>query len=234
MGLASAVPHTLNATDPRDKIYAALGLATDSSLTPVADYSLPTANVYLQFAKYMITHGHGIEMLQEAAAFPSTLDFPSWVPDWSSSVANISPTFLHKTSGLDNIQAAGTSEQYVGLGKDDRRIVVYGRHIDTIIALGPPLSTINHEKLKHEDGWPGLQQQRIYFERAGQPTISLARVMMDNKLPVPKETAGMLSSYREWLRWYTAIPWIGDLGVKVLAEHQNLACFQHTIITWEL
>lgn len=88
--------HTLNATDPRDKIYAVLTLATDSSLTPVADYSLPTADVYLQFVKYLITHGHGIEMLQEAAAFPSTLDIPSWLPDWSSSVSsqhlsNISP-----------------------------------------------------------------------------------------------------------------------------------------------
>ena len=69
--------HTLNSTDPRDKIYAALGLATDSSLTPVADYPLPTAAVYIRFVRYLITHGHGIEMLQEAAAFSSTLDTPS-------------------------------------------------------------------------------------------------------------------------------------------------------------
>ncbi len=63
-----------------------------------------------------------------------------------------------------------------------------------------------------------MDGQRVYFERARQPTISIARAMMDTKLPVPKLTAGMLSSYREWLRRYTAIAsmnyWLGKSKVE--------------------
>jgi hypothetical protein len=95
-----------NATDPRDKVYAVLGLAnvpisipadadklpTASLLTSsagkkpgsiVVDYWRSTPCVYQQLAKFVINQDRNLDILLLVQS-PNAIDLPSWTPDWRS------------------------------------------------------------------------------------------------------------------------------------------------------
>ena len=71
------------ATDPRDKVYALLGLVTET-LTDIStcDYFLDTPTVYLQVAEHCILHRGSLECLGYCTPSLRDSDLPSWVPDW--------------------------------------------------------------------------------------------------------------------------------------------------------
>lgn len=73
-------------SDPRDKVYALLGLCQDdlsSQPTLLPDYSLAVTEVYRRFANHVIRETSSLEIL----AVGTTRSLPglaSWVPDWSA------------------------------------------------------------------------------------------------------------------------------------------------------
>lgn len=71
------------ATDPRDKIFALLGIATDNETLGLhPDYRKTSDEVYIDLARTFIQHGH-IEILS-LCEFPKKVPgLPSWVHDWS-------------------------------------------------------------------------------------------------------------------------------------------------------
>ncbi|KAH6618768.1 heterokaryon incompatibility protein-domain-containing protein [Boeremia exigua] len=88
--LIDKIWHTFkfDATDPRDKIYALLGLASDAehfghlvSYQPEDTYP----KVYTRFTKAFIEQGHLVEVLSMACMTPVSPLLPSWVPDWFTS-----------------------------------------------------------------------------------------------------------------------------------------------------
>lgn len=70
-------------TDPRDKVYALLGLVTET-LTDISlcDYSLDAPTVYLKVAEYCILQRGSPECLGHCNPSSQDSDLPSWVPDW--------------------------------------------------------------------------------------------------------------------------------------------------------
>lgn len=72
---------TFYATDPRDKVFALLGLAHDSDRVEIVpDYSKSLEQVYAEIAVYLISKN--INMIYFNTNSPNQ-DHPSWVPDWS-------------------------------------------------------------------------------------------------------------------------------------------------------
>ena len=82
-------------TDPRDKVYAFLGLATSkmapfrtipTALTP--DYNMSVQRVYLETAKVLLSTYRNLSVLSqvEDASIRRTTGLPSWVPDYSVSI----------------------------------------------------------------------------------------------------------------------------------------------------
>ncbi|KAK4125751.1 HET-domain-containing protein [Parathielavia appendiculata] len=74
----------VEATDPRDKVYAFRGIAhKDSSLLPEPDYAVPVEQVYRETAEALLCHGQSLDLLALCGiAFrehPSIL--PTWAPD---------------------------------------------------------------------------------------------------------------------------------------------------------
>ncbi|KAJ5085488.1 hypothetical protein N7532_010259 [Penicillium argentinense] len=67
-------------TDPRDKVFGILSLVNEG-LKP--DYSLPVEDIYTGIAAYLATYLCDMRILAFAGASRSTLDIPSWVPDWN-------------------------------------------------------------------------------------------------------------------------------------------------------
>lgn len=76
--------HTLNATEPRDMIYAPLGIATDRDrLGIVPDYSKHLASIFKETTCALLREGN-LGVLLSAGLQDKTLQLPSWVPDWST------------------------------------------------------------------------------------------------------------------------------------------------------
>ncbi|KAF4470475.1 ankyrin repeat [Fusarium albosuccineum] len=88
LGDAAWTLYYLDATDPRDKIFASLGLASandNSSVKwPVADYTMTTQEVYVHAARYIIdvddiSEAWRLGIQHSTKAVPH---LPSWVPDF--------------------------------------------------------------------------------------------------------------------------------------------------------
>lgn len=83
------------ATDPRDKVYAFLGLANTKTLsceTPVTvrpDYELPTQHVYTRLMAQLLLAHEGLHLLSHVQdpSLTKLEGLPSWVPDFSVQLA---------------------------------------------------------------------------------------------------------------------------------------------------
>ena len=80
----------LAASDPRDKIYAFMGLFDQTSIgkwLPQPNYRRDVADVYTSFAASYALNGFTLSMLQLASTSQTSREHqwsvPSWVPDWS-------------------------------------------------------------------------------------------------------------------------------------------------------
>jgi hypothetical protein len=72
-----------DATDPRDKIYAVLGMASDADIyTDLVSYhpSVTYSEVYRRFTRAFIEQGYILQVLHMACRLPKSLQLPSWVP----------------------------------------------------------------------------------------------------------------------------------------------------------
>ncbi|KAI1735500.1 heterokaryon incompatibility protein-domain-containing protein, partial [Xylaria scruposa] len=83
------------AADPRDKIYAIIGVA-GSDLLPmlVPDYSKPVEQVYKEVARSIIMTEKHLDILFAANGVGGTDLLPSWVPDWRTEANDVRPTLL--------------------------------------------------------------------------------------------------------------------------------------------
>ncbi|KAH7400229.1 heterokaryon incompatibility protein-domain-containing protein [Cadophora sp. MPI-SDFR-AT-0126] len=75
-----------DSTDPRDKIFAFAGLATDEANPAFApDYSKPVEDVYRDTAMYLLRNKDPFCVISCAGiGSKRNLKLPSWVPDWTS------------------------------------------------------------------------------------------------------------------------------------------------------
>ncbi|KAI0153320.1 heterokaryon incompatibility protein-domain-containing protein [Xylariaceae sp. FL1272] len=75
------------ASDDKDKVYALIGLVGDLSLIP--DYSVSTGQAYTAVARSIISCIRGFNGLIDDSGRKIQLGLPSWLPDWSSPVDNL-------------------------------------------------------------------------------------------------------------------------------------------------
>ncbi|KAE9362704.1 hypothetical protein N431DRAFT_551181 [Stipitochalara longipes BDJ] len=104
-----------HATDPRDKIFALLGLVTDNlDLRAWVDYTKSTQEVYLQTTRYLLSQETNTLRILNLAGTGCTRyleNLPSWVPDWSLNES--APTLDHSTATFPEYNASGSSSPKV-------------------------------------------------------------------------------------------------------------------------
>ena len=69
-------------TDPRDRIFALLGITNDADLPIQANYAKTPEDVYSEATLYLIKAENNIDMLLDQRASRSTSSLPTWVPDF--------------------------------------------------------------------------------------------------------------------------------------------------------
>ena len=137
-------------SDPRDKVYALLGLANDQGAPEMVsvDYSKSVEAVYLECANILVGNGHGVEMLIHAGILQgcndtsndtsSDMSLPSWVPDWSRAMI----TTINMWGEL--YRAAGETLPDMDFETHGVGLRVKGIRIDVIDALAPVRDVYEH------------------------------------------------------------------------------------------
>jgi hypothetical protein len=73
---------TLQASDPKDKIFALLNVAADADRFPHPDYSMPTEEVYRRYTIVLANQGHHLSLLGTTGDSHGSNGWPSWIPRW--------------------------------------------------------------------------------------------------------------------------------------------------------
>jgi hypothetical protein len=120
-------------TDERDKFYSLSELISDPKLPP-PDYTLTTSQVYLNFARYLVSIGEEKIAIFMAARQDRHLEYPSWVPRWPPLEEHQSP------GGWDDPSQRPGPQAVVRLGDDLSEIIAQGAFLDRIKQTGPPLT----------------------------------------------------------------------------------------------
>jgi hypothetical protein len=69
-------------TDPRDRIFALLGITNDANLSIRADYTKTAEDVYTEATMYLINAENNIDMLLDQRISRQTSSLPTWIPDF--------------------------------------------------------------------------------------------------------------------------------------------------------
>ncbi|KAI0174664.1 heterokaryon incompatibility protein-domain-containing protein [Pestalotiopsis sp. NC0098] len=98
-----------NASDPRDKIFALLGLLPSRRIGDIeADYSLTTEDLYTRVALHLASTAGWLSVLlnagKDAQKDNGISSLPSWVPDWSARVRPDSTLAVSESSTIKEMK----------------------------------------------------------------------------------------------------------------------------------
>ena len=186
----------LSAMDPRDRIYATIGLAMD--------YGLPPANVFEAFAAHLIRKGDGISVLHAAISHSQGTDLPSWVPDWTSQKCTYVPLNLL----LDpSIRAGSKMTPNLDPLNDKNVIRLSGCSADQIWLIGRELGPELAEKTATDEGYQFIAM--LFNDQVSAPDHdgrewSVREGIKDNRLDQMRKR-NRAFWYPKWLSWLSII-----------------------------
>jgi len=142
------------ATDPRDKIYGILGLAsaleTDRLSSQIdADYDLDPNELFLRIARLVTSGPDGLRLLRNVDnSSEQSSNLPSWVPDWSRPL---------KTRPLEELcgpEFHFSSQRPIIMNPPSPDILkIAGKRIDTVAAVGEVLEDSGQRGLEIWGSW---------------------------------------------------------------------------------
>ena len=186
--------NSMGAKDDRDRIYALLGLATDTeTLGILADYSEAnhTSIVYTRVAKQLICSGHvDLLILSESLQYIGECNkiielIPSWVPDWTMSLRR--PFAFHGQS-MDTIPfffpSGEDAQPEINDYGDDEVLSLNGFYVDGIIELGeiwdPEVDGSNSDK-KNKRSHPTQINHEAYISLLEDVKAKCSNVFVKNQ-----------------------------------------------------
>jgi hypothetical protein len=114
------------ATDPRDKVYALLGVSGMSGCSQFSpDYSTTINELYAAVAVQLVQQSRGLRILSSSQPRYSTRNLPSWVPDWSQ-------PWRGGIDRRDEFSAGKSLEPHVRVSTDNKTLLLHGLKLDTI------------------------------------------------------------------------------------------------------
>lgn len=119
-----------NATDPRDKVYALLGLSKTSI---VPNYESSTSRVYAETVKDSIKTNNSLSVLAVDQGRKFRGDLPSWVPDWEAP-EDYTQQFWADALDLYNCSTEEVDSLNIRVG--ECTLLLAAGHIDAIDTLG--------------------------------------------------------------------------------------------------
>jgi hypothetical protein len=128
------------ASDPRDKIYAFVGISRQNG-TYLIDYSLSVSHVYTNFIYQIVLQSRSLNIicaLRRDGNDSDQYELPSWVPNFGMKRAYNEDFFYAHNKSLYRVCASGTTSAHVHFDLDEAAMFVRGGIIDTVQHLGKP------------------------------------------------------------------------------------------------
>ncbi|KAF7527535.1 hypothetical protein G7054_g10431 [Neopestalotiopsis clavispora] len=126
------------ASDPRDRVYAIMGLACDlSTLGLSSNYEKSCEDAYTAAAEKILRNSGTIDILY-AVTWPKKIaGMPSWVPDWTTSVP---ATFGLRKMGRFSAsgKASRATPTFTSHGVGGRIMTLFGHRLDRVRIIFPP------------------------------------------------------------------------------------------------
>lgn len=147
------------ATDPRDKVYAILGLLEGELMR--VDYTISTAEVYRRFTQAVIEKDKSLDLLYHLGVHRNVAGLASWVPDYTSKSESTISQPLNQLFPYDDSSERSTYWEFQG-----SNLVASGHYLDTILETGKELARDPSTQLGDEKyfatvlaGWESLATQ---------------------------------------------------------------------------
>jgi hypothetical protein len=144
-----SVTHMLQATDPRDKLFALLGISTDAQELKIrADYSKSLRDVCIQLSTALLARD-GLSSLSVVNLPWYISPTPSWVPDWSRWRPSISvQTHVEPRDGQKWFAAAGARPAKYSISNEDI-LSVAGRIFGKVEEVGSTSKIYHFSRSQH-------------------------------------------------------------------------------------
>ncbi|KAL7908438.1 heterokaryon incompatibility domain-containing protein [Trichoderma velutinum] len=149
-----------DATDPRDKVFAVLGLVGKeyNDTLPDIDYCKTIEQVYREVASFVIMKEKSLDLLLAASGPNHQASLPSWAPDWRREANEFRPTlfinasfmriqcyFIGSTEALylhgHGYSASGHVEPQLSFCNDFSILNVRALHFDTVTEVSADLGS---------------------------------------------------------------------------------------------
>jgi len=129
-----------DASDPRDKIYAFVGISKQSG-TQQIDYSSSVRQVYLDFVCHTVLQSESLDIicvLPRRKDNDNRYELPSWVPNWGMKGAYSEEFFIPHIKSLYKVCASGTTKAHARFNLEEGAVFVSGGIFDTVYHVGQP------------------------------------------------------------------------------------------------
>ncbi|EEU42527.1 uncharacterized protein NECHADRAFT_80145 [Fusarium vanettenii 77-13-4] len=203
--------HSLVSSNPKDKIYAFLGMAKDRQqlgITP--QYSLTDRQVYIDTAARILKNAHSLYLLSDV--LPSkAIDLPNWVPDWSSRNFDDGNTVVYAsiTHGEEQYQADGHQCAQVRFNNDDTEFTTQGIIFDQLCLILPADNCGQHNPTYPEVVESSSAAEETFYALIGNVQTILESVCERLGVNAYLGKGGMKEAF-----WRTLVLNSSDLGNK--------------------
>lgn len=132
------------ASDPRDKVYALLGLIDVEVLGIEPNYWLSASEVYCHAARQLLVQSGDLNVLGACTPTESP-ELPSWVPTWSTTASERHP-LMHDALGRPRqTHASGGTTAAPRFFYDGSVLALSGHEVITITHLSPALHRLHRD-----------------------------------------------------------------------------------------
>jgi len=125
------------ATNPIDKVYALLNIASDVSIIP--DYRVPMNDLFREVCTTYLQRSLDILSLNGDTAWKQQEGLPSWVPDWSSTLLEMSFLFSYGMLARLAFRADGNTSPHWRLAENGNKILIRGKLLGRVKTMGETL-----------------------------------------------------------------------------------------------
>jgi hypothetical protein len=144
-----------HATDPRDRVYALLGLIKNSNRYGlIPNYKVPVCSVFHSVTRAIFAEEQSLRILVATHQSPldqKLTDLASWCPDWSISERPLASRFM---AGWGQFNADGGATINRGWDTDPTTLSLRGSIVDSLndkrVYFDPPLADLFDETLEFE------------------------------------------------------------------------------------
>nr|OQO16477.1 hypothetical protein B0A51_13963 [Rachicladosporium sp. CCFEE 5018] len=217
-------------SDPRDKVYAIVGLSDDEDkFIEMIDYKKSVADVYLDVAEYYLTHGV-LDLLNFAGdhAWYNERSLPSWVPDWSNSTKPF--TFITRPKIGNSVQLS-----HPLLSADRRKLTVEALRVDNVSAGGRRLPLSFSERqlsvvpmVYWLSQWQHLAQRAAKHPTGEEMIEIFARTLIADSRPELDAKATLATFKAHQALWRTVLDFSadrltdGNVDSDIFAFHERM------------